>query len=215
MAKKIDRKLNGEDIVEKEFGDFLENGGEIGNEIIFPNNALKNNIVTPLTIGGNTMYYRENVTNNAGFSHICRFEDDTKGSKLNQNGIELKKTYGDTSTFFRPLVDGTVDLGGASYKWKDLWLGSYNKASNGYTKLPNGLIIQWGTVTLPASVGSNTFSLPLTFPTTNLSAQVTVLDQSNVSSSSACRLLNFTPTSIIIANSISVSLKATFFCIGY
>lgn len=40
--------------------------------------------------------------------------------------------------------------------------------SSGYQKLPGGLIIQWGSVTIPAS-SSATVSLPTTFPTGVLS----------------------------------------------
>ena len=42
-----------------------------------------------------------------------------------------------------------------------------NKATNGYTKLPNGLIIQWGYISMSSSQGSNgmkTVYFPLTFP---------------------------------------------------
>lgn len=97
----------------------------------------------------------------------------------------------------------------------DIDMGIISKSTNGYTKLPNGFILQWGTVTLPATTGTNTFYLPMTFPNANLNAQVTILDNGNVSSSSACRLLNFGVSSIQIANSLNVSMKATYICIGY
>lgn len=38
-------------------------------------------------------------------------------------------------------------------------------AGNGYQKLPNGLIVQWGNITTSASVGNNAVSFPITFPT--------------------------------------------------
>lgn len=106
-------------------------------------------------------------------------------------------------------INGDITLNGA------INLGKCLKETNGYSTLPNGLIIQWGTVTLQANSSSSTFALPITFSNANLNAQVTVLDNSNVSSSSACRLLNFTNTSIMIANSINTSLKATYLCVGY
>lgn len=50
-------------------------------------------------------------------------------------------------------VDGKVlpwhndikTLGDANNRWKDIYLSGMSKDSNGYTKLPNGMIMQWGT----------------------------------------------------------------------
>lgn len=42
-----------------------------------------------------------------------------------------------------------------------------NASQNGYTKLPNGLIIQWG-ISNNASINPNTITLPITFPTAGL-----------------------------------------------
>lgn len=144
-------------------------------------------------------------------------KDDTQSEsriKLKSSSGNLRVVKYNTST---PQIEDEMFSvtygkdGGA----KTFNLGDSLKATNGYTYLPNGFILQWGTVTLPASTGTNTFSLPITFPNANLNAQVSILDNGNVSSSSACRLLNFGVSSIQIANSLSVSMKATYFCIGY
>jgi hypothetical protein len=42
--------------------------------------------------------------------------------------------------------------------------GTVSKASPGYTKLPNGLIIQWGTTAFNGS-GSASITFPIAFPT--------------------------------------------------
>ena len=145
---------------------FKNSGGDIGGAINFPFGSSINNITKPITISGNTMYYRENVTNNNGFSHISRFEDDSLGDRVNQNGIELKKNYGETSGSFRPMVDNALDLGSSNYKWKDIYLnGMYRSTPNGYSKLPNGLIIQWGTWVRTATETNNSVTYTITFPT--------------------------------------------------
>lgn len=144
---------------------FKNSGGNIGGAINFPFGDIINNITKPITISGNTMYYRENVTNNAGFSHMSRFEDDSLGDKVNQNGIEFRKNYGETSGSFRPMVDNALDLGSSNYKWKDIYLNGMNRnAPNGYSKLPNGLILQW-VRTEVTTTGYHSIQLPLTFPT--------------------------------------------------
>ena len=76
-----------------------------------------------------------------------------------------------------PLTGGDYDLGDPAYYFKDVWVGPYSKNANGYSKLPNGLIIQWGQFDSGSSVTEieNKITYPLVFPT---------------------RLLGFTATSI-------------------
>jgi len=54
--------------------------------------------------------------------------------------------------------------------------GSQSISSNGYQKLPSGLIIQWGSISVPSRV-ITAFSFPITFPnaclTVNLQASGT------------------------------------------
>jgi len=44
--------------------------------------------------------------------------------------------------------------------------------SNGYVRLSNGLIIQWGSVSVPA--GTTTVTYPIAFPTGTLNVQITI-----------------------------------------
>ena len=46
-------------------------------------------------------------------------------------------------------------------------------ATNGYQKLPGGLIIQWGIVSTTQSEGSKTVTFPISFPTNCLNVSVT------------------------------------------
>ena len=50
-------------------------------------------------------------------------------------------------------------------------LGSSSKTANGYAWLPNGILMQWGTVSSSTTVGDVTF--PLTFPTAIIGVTVT------------------------------------------
>ena len=118
---------------------------------------------------------------------------------------------------FRPVSASNkkINLGTSQYRWKDIYIGDSNTNSNGYTKLPNGLILQWGVVQLNANTNTTTFTLPLAFPKVNLSAQVSILDEGNISTGSACRMVGFNTTTISIANSMANSRRATYLCIGY
>ena len=69
----------------------------------------------------------------------------------------ILKSWGDT------MVDG------------DLWLSGCSRDTNGYTKLPNGMIMQWGLIkTTLTSDGQNitgTITLPIQFPNASLFAE--------------------------------------------
>lgn len=69
-------------------------------------------------------------------------------------------------------------------------------ASNGYQKLPGGLIIQWGTTPDPtdAASGSVTATLPIAFPTSVLSASA--LESSNSSNKTVISYGGSTTTTI-------------------
>lgn len=58
------------------------------------------------------------------------------------------KSWGDT------MVDGT------------LWVGKFSREINGYTKLPNGLIMQWGTVWTGTETGKKNYKVtyPIYYP---------------------------------------------------
>ena len=203
---------------------FKNNGGDIGGAINFPFGATIDNITKPITISGNTMYYRENVTNNSGFSHLSRFEDDSLGGKVNQNGIEFRKNYGETSGSFRPMVDNALDLGSSNYKWKDIYLNGMNKNANGYTKLPNGLIMQWGYHHFLDKVNEGGFestysvrtpvSFPIAFPNkilsfSSTSERVAVFSSFSDVTNSSCTLF---ATSMANAN---ISARIRWIAIGY
>jgi hypothetical protein len=87
-----------------------------------------------------------------------------------------------------------------------------NLATNGYQKLPGGLIIQWGTVTaIPNNVTGVAF--PITFPNACLSAVANSLD-----SHGATYRINahaFVQTGMSIANTYTSSMPSAWIAIGY
>lgn len=96
-------------------------------------------------------------------------EDEVRTSKKNLNfcsthtdGTEvgfLLDTLGGGEGRIRPYAgnSGKIDMGMMSNKFRDIFLVDYIAAENGYTKLPNQFILQWGvtTIDLPYGAGAN------------------------------------------------------------
>jgi len=88
-----------------------------------------------------------------------------------------------------------------------------SKATNGYQKLPSGLIIQWGTYSNGTN-GTYTVSLPIAFPNADLmvlgySAVALALGADNFSGSAGKDTLS------TIKITIDISLDTTWIAIGY
>ena len=61
--------------------------------------------------------------------------------------------------------NGNMSLGEESTPWTNIYLKGVSKSQNGYTKLPNGMIMQWGeNVSIMRGDESKTISFPITFP---------------------------------------------------
>ncbi len=66
------------------------------------------------------------------------------------------------------LLSGGGKIGSGNYPISELWLGGRSISENGYSKLPNGLIIQWGRRMVSQS-SSGAYNFPLAFPNDCLS----------------------------------------------
>lgn len=66
---------------------------------------------------------------------------------------------------FRPQGSdrGIINLGWSGFEFKNIFLYGYNRSSTGYSKLPNGLILQWGY--LATTFVDGLINFPITFPT--------------------------------------------------
>lgn len=124
----------------------------------------------PVTIGTKTNYFKETYVNNNGHPSIFwRIEEDSLNSGINQTGIYMLKHLSDSTGIFGPYTDNTFELGSSNRKWKDVHINGVSKNQNGYTKLTNGMIMQWGQIDITinqANNGAATATLPISFLTT-------------------------------------------------
>lgn len=72
-----------------------------------------------------------------------------------------------------PNTRGEETLGNLEWTWKDIFLSGVGAGQTGYTKLPNGFILQWGLTDIPIPPTDKealaiNVTLPVTFPTKNL-----------------------------------------------
>ena len=88
-------------------------------------------------------------------------------------GIALQSSSGGTVTFTIPetSTSSTVSLDFTSLK-----------STNGYQKLPGGIIIQWGTTASIASGATVTTNLPISFPSSFVNIQISRLEASTAAS---------------------------------
>ena len=93
-----------------------------------------------------------------------------------------------TRVFGNATIDSTLTL-----STNTLTLGTSSIAANGYTRLPNGLLMQWGTHT--ASVNSSTTAtatFPIAFPTALYSVSVMVIQAGAGADASVANTANTT-----------------------
>lgn len=83
--------------------------------------------------------------------------------KVGDFGIEV---FGD-------IFAGGHDLGAPGKQFNNAYIGDYKKDANGYTSLPNGMLIQWG-YTLVNGTGGSTITFPKVFNTSEPSIMITV-----------------------------------------
>lgn len=82
-------------------------------------------------------------------------------------------------------------------------------AANGWCKMPNGLIIQWGLTTSIAGNGSVTVTLPMAFPTACFSATATLVGGTNVADKDAL-IGSVSTTQIVVRNNGSNSSNTAY-----
>lgn len=83
---------------------------------------------------------------------------------LSVTTVNSAVTFSNVATFSANIVANTVNATAMN-------LGDSSIATSGFSRLPNGLLIQWGTVSVNATVGSITFTTP--FAAAPYSVQVT------------------------------------------
>lgn len=165
---------NFDDIDEKLFEalktlkDFFANGGEIGGTITFPKGITRQTL-QKINMRGKDYTQRSGLSNYNGYPTWATVIEDPDDDN-NTNGLlfMLGSGSGDAynDNYVRPLKMGYAqknNIGSANVPWDDLFLRGSTKNVNGYTKLPNGFILQWGAVSVTGGVNGVEVVLPIAF----------------------------------------------------
>lgn len=94
--------------------------------------------------------------------------------------------------------------------------GSFSKTANGYTFLPNGIVIQWGWTVCNTTSGNITF--PLAFPTQLAGITATANTANGTGISTFCPILiasNTTTANLRCANVITTAVNTHYMAIGW
>lgn len=89
---------------------------------------------------------------------------------LNVTTVNSAVTFSNVATFSANIVAGTVNATAMN-------LGTSSIATSGFSRLPNGLLVQWGTVSVNATTGTITFTTA--FAAAPYSVQVTATATGN------------------------------------
>ena len=151
-AKKLDENIVS---VAQEWTNFKTNGGNVGGDI----SVLDGN-------GGKV--YASNFRRKIKYNTIEHGYSAGFGIE-SANGLEsIVLSIGNNSGVktVMPIENGTYNLGDPAFCFKDVWIGPHSKGGSGYSKLPNGLIIQWGQYDSGSSVGEGQTKVtyPIAFP---------------------------------------------------
>jgi len=92
--------------------------------------------------------------------------------------------------------NGNVGIGTTNPQHKlevngDVYFGDYSKSTNGYTKLPNGLILQWGKY-VTNSNNPVTITFPISFPNAVFSVVIAISDSWTVTTAGKIKSLDTT-----------------------
>lgn len=135
----IDEELKGHSSSLADFMNFLNKGGTIGDTLTLDTETVANQD----NISTSKQLLTFSATSSTAVKKTIAF--DVENGVLRQGSSPAK----------------AISLGNADYPWNDVYAGIFSKTSPGYTKLPNGFILQWGEY----YGSSNNLSFPVAFPT--------------------------------------------------
>lgn len=109
---------------------------------------------------------------------------------------EITARSGDTTVTVAPAASA-VDRTSKLLQTSDVSLAAFGNSlsQNGYQRLPNGMIMQWGKATIPPGAGTEVV-LPISYPTATLTAQATV--QNLVAENHMASVGAIAPNSIVL-----------------
>jgi len=117
----------------------------------------------------------------------------------------MAKLLSGTRIYGTATIDTSLTISGNT-----LTLGTSTKAANGYSWMPNGLLLQWGTVAANTTVGNATFTIA--FPTACQSVTLSVIGSSNIVYQSAAAN---TTVATIRTSSTTTAISVNYMAIGY
>lgn len=212
--------------------DFKASGGEIGGAIKGVTGTTGHRFLEHTGVFNNrNALLRISTANMNGYPAIINMVEDLDNPD-NGNGFVFVLGNGKSgdayrNSFLRPVNSaygaGTVNLGSPSFPWDDIFLRGVYKASNGYNRLSNGMILQWGEINLTgtSAQSSNEWPIfPISFPTQCLSIVGTASPRDGNTNPVAC---NFYIDKVdknkyhyrVTGASASVSTNIQWMAIGY
>lgn len=141
-----------------------------------------------LVTSGTDVVIRANTSANvfiANSSGIRANAAMTVANTLNITSPLTANVFNVTSVLSNNIVTNTVNA-------TSMNLGTSSIATSGFTRLPNGLLMQWGTVSVNATVGSITFTTP--FSAAPYSVQVTATVAGNAEQAAVTAITTTTAT---------------------
>jgi|LauGreDrversion4_2_1035121.scaffolds.fasta_scaffold01358_11 hypothetical protein len=88
-------------------------------------------------------------------------------------------------------------------------------SSNGYQKLPSGLIMQWGTSSSIGPDGTATITYPTAFPSATGAVQITPIISLQIGGQGVQSVSSVSTSSFVINNGLDASMSFYWFAIGY
>lgn len=174
------------------------------------------------TKGTNRIVGHSTVSGNQYASNVV-----TSYLEVNTQALFNTATFTGASTFTGTLTTSTVPTSGNDLTNKTYVDGTSSKTANGWCKLPNGLIMQWGTdLTGIANYSAITINFPIAFPNSCFTVQLTAKAVTTAANGSATLesgiKLNGTPTTTSFGVYVNwagshagATVNTTWFAIGH
>jgi hypothetical protein len=171
------------------------------------------------TTTGTAAWTLPNATIGAGYC-ITIENAGTGVLTLTSGGGNFVGPFGTASTTLALAVGQTVEMTSDGTKWR-CYVGSSGSAAslttNGYQKLPSGLILQWGQTSTFGGEGGQTVTFPIAFPTACLNGSATVVNTTGASTSNdqGAQVYSLSTTSMGVFMQIYGGGTSAFPCTAY
>jgi len=180
-------------------------------------------------ITGDLNLVKSGITSHFGYSAFTSVAScwTVKGGTITTPiGLNLAAEPGQWSALL-PIKDNEMKLGNEHYRYSDIFVGNFSKSDNGYTKLPNGLILQWGIINVEFQNGNistiSTVQLPITFPSNvvYVGTEAAQISPSGIplakitTGNSDCRTNLFNVQAFSIAGELKHTVAIKWIAIGY